>query len=208
MSSNDQILYLLKSRGAQTTDTIVGDVGISDVGARKQLTRLADQGLVQFVDRHSNVGRPKRTWSLTVDGHGRFPNTHSDLTVELLRSAREVFGDTGVEHLISARERQSLVKYQAALEPFENLEKRVHALCDLRCREGYMAEVEVLGSNAFKLLENHCPICVAASECQGLCRSELDLFTQALGPGVEVSRTEHLLSGARRCAYRIEASGG
>jgi len=38
---------------------------------------------------------------------------------------------------------------------------------------------------------------------QGLCRSELALFRAVLGPGVEVERTEHILAGARRCAYRI-----
>ena len=53
------------------------------------------------------------------------------------------------------------------------------------------------------LVENHCPICAAATACQGLCRDELALFQKVLGPNVEVERTEHILAGARRCAYVI-----
>ena len=53
------------------------------------------------------------------------------------------------------------------------------------------------------LIEHHCPICVAATSCQGLCHSELELFRAALGPEVTVAREQHLLSGDTRCAYRI-----
>nr|MEC9420984.1 transcriptional regulator [Pseudomonadota bacterium] len=31
-----------------------------------------------------------------------------------------------------------------------------------------------------------------------------NLFKDVLGPGVSVERTEHQLSGGRRCVYRIE----
>ena len=57
--------------------------------------------------------------------------------------------------------------------------------------------------DGFLLVENHCPICVAATECQGFCRAERDVFARALGPGVSVERTEHIVAGGRRCAYRI-----
>ena len=58
-------------------------------------------------------------------------------------------------------------------------------------------------ADGFLLLENHCPICAAATACQGFCRAELDVFRAVLGPGVSVERTDHILAGARRCAYRI-----
>ena len=78
-------------------------------------------------------------------------------------------------------------------------------LTALRDEEGYMAEARADGKGGFLLVENHCPICAAASACQGFCRSELEVFRKALGPGVRVEREEHLLSGARRCVYRIAA---
>ena len=204
-SSEDRILYMLKSRGALTAADIAGRLGMSDVGARKHLMALQAQGLVVAEDRRQEVGRPKRYWSLGAKGHARFPDTHSDLTLELLTSVRRVFGAGGLEKLISDRERRTEADYAKALEDCSTLAERIGALAAIRDREGYMAEWLEQDDGAFLLSENHCPICAAARECQGLCRSELSIFQSVLGPAAHVERIEHVLTGARRCAYRISA---
>jgi predicted ArsR family transcriptional regulator len=66
-----------------------------------------------------------------------------------------------------------------------------------------MAEVLDSEDGDLLLVENHCPICVAATACLGLCGAELEVFRKVLGREVEVERTEHIISGARRCAYRV-----
>ncbi len=43
----------------------------------------------------------------------------------------------------------------------------------------------------------------AAKACQGLCAVELAMFREVLGPGWMIERVDHLLAGARRCAYRM-----
>ncbi|MFG0320216.1 MAG: helix-turn-helix transcriptional regulator, partial [Planctomycetota bacterium JB042] len=127
-----------------------------------------------------------------------------DLTVELLESARAAFGDEGIERLIEVRTERQLATYAAAVPSSDApLSRRVAALARLRDREGYLAEWSRTNDGAFLLVENHCPICIAATACQGLCAGELRLFRRTLGDDVEVERTEHLLDGARRCAYRI-----
>ena len=202
-SSDERILYLLKSRGAQTAAVLAKRLDMTAVGARKHLGLLAERGLVMHEDRREAVGRPKRFWSLTDQGHAGFPDAHSDLTVELLRSVRQVFGEEGLERLISQREKETLAAYRTALGKAESIKQRVQALARLRSREGYMAEWQQLDDGGFLLVENHCPICAAATECQGLCRSELAIFRRVLGKEVKVQRTDHILAGARRCAYRI-----
>lgn len=121
----------------------------------------------------------------------------------MLEAVREEFGEAGVERLIARRERAAEAAYARAMAPAKTLEARLARLTDLRAAEGYMAEWSRLPDGAWLLVENHCPICAAATVCQGFCRAELDLFRSALGPGVEVERTDHILAGARRCAYRI-----
>ena len=69
-----------------------------------------------------------------------------------------------------------------------------------------MAECSRMPDGSMLLAENHCPICAAASTCQGLCREELSLFRAVLGDKARVERTDHILAGARRCAYRITAA--
>lgn len=174
------------------------------VGIRQHLGSLHMQGLVDHRDEAGKVGRPTKIWQLTEAGHAQFPDSHSALTVDLIDSVRTVFGEEGIDRLIYQREKETLKSYRAAMKGSDDLASRVRALAKQRSVEGYMASVQKQRDGSFLLIENHCPICIAAKTCQGFCRSELELFQAALGKDVSVKRSEHLLSGARRCVYAIE----
>lgn len=150
----------------------------------------------------SGVGRPRRLWSLTPAGHARFPDAHAQVSVELIEAVRAEFGAAGLDRLIGRRETASLNAYRAAVPADGPLEARLAALAEARSAEGYMAEWRREADGAYLLVENHCPICAAARACQGFCRSELAQFQALLAPA-KVERVEHLLEGARRCAYRV-----
>ncbi|HUD51657.1 hypothetical protein [Parvibaculum sp.] len=124
------------------------------------------------------------------------------MTVDLLKAVRSEFGDDGLDRLITRRERETLRQYEEAVGDV-SLEKRIKILAEIRAREGYMAEWHREEDGSFLFIENHCPICAAARACQSLCRSELFTFQKVLGADCFVERVEHLLAGARRCAYRI-----
>lgn len=205
-STPDRLLYQLKSRGPQPAATLAGAIAITPMGAHKQLQALQAQGLVSSHDEADGPGRPKRIWTLTAAGHDRFPDRHGDLAVQLLRQAAAVLGTDAVDRLIAAREHEQQAGYEGALAGLKSLGARVRRLAELRSREGYMARAEKQGK-AWLLVEDHCPICAAAASCQGLCRSELQVFAHCLGEGVQVERVEHVLSGGRRCAYRIGPAG-
>ncbi len=205
-TSEERLLFLLKSKGAQTAQDAGEALGITTPGAQQQLARLATNGLVVPEDRKQARGRPKRYWSLTDEGHARFPDSHADLTIELINATRTVFGDEGLDRLIDHRERQTHSRYKSELEGLRSLEERIDRLAKLRSAEGYMAEWLREAEGLYMLVENHCPVCAAATLCQGLCRSELQMFRSLLGPDASVERTDHILAGARRCAYRIEAA--
>lgn len=204
-SADDRILHWLKSRGPQPTEALARQLGISLPGVRKHLSALLAQGLLAFTDRTGAVGRPRRLWRLTAKADARFPDNHAFLTVEMIEAAREVYGEDGLDRLIARRERQTLARYCAALDGLPGLGEKVARLCQLRSEEGYMAEWSALAGGSFLLAENHCPICAAARACQGFCRSELDVFRRALGEDVAIERTDHILAGARRCAYLISS---
>jgi len=201
--NNSRLLYTLKSRGPLATGALARALGITVVGIRQHLAKLHAEGLVTFADQAGEIGRPKRFWRLTAKGHGRFPDTHGDLTVNLIGGIRAVFGEAGLDHLIGARQKAALAAYRSALEPCCGLEDRVRTVAHLRSQEGYMAEFEVEPDGSFLLIENHCPICAAAKACQGFCRSELELFRAAFDAETSVTRQEHLLSDGRRCVYRV-----
>jgi predicted ArsR family transcriptional regulator len=200
--ASERLLLLLKTRGPQTAADLAATVGISAEGIRQQLIRLAEGGLVEATAEPRGVGRPAQVWALTATGNARFPDTHAELTAQLLRAVRSELGEGALEKLIARREAESREAYSALLEGAADLGERVARLVAARSREGYMAELHAEG-DGYLLVENHCPICVAAATCQGFCRAERDVFQQVLGRGVSVERTEHILGGDRRCAYRI-----
>jgi predicted ArsR family transcriptional regulator len=200
--SQDRILFQLKTRGSQTAADVGSRLGMTAAGARQHLVKLETAGLVESEDQREGRGRPKKYWRLTRRGHDRFPDRHSDLTLDLLRSMRDVFGERGLEKLIDHRERASVEAYRNLLGKPRSLRQKLITLVEIRSREGYMASVAEDGKS-FLLVENHCPICAAATACQGLCRSELEIFRAVLGSNVSVERIDHILAGARRCAYRI-----
>lgn len=205
-STPDQLLFELKTRGPATTRDLAARAGITRQAAREHLTKLQASQLVEYTTASAGVGRPGHTWSLTEKGHGRFPDTHAQMTVELIEAIRGEFGEAGLARMVARREQAMAERYEEALQGAETLDERVARLVRLRSVEGYMADSFRRDDGTYVLVENHCPICAAAAACQGFCRSELALFAQLLAPA-QVERSEHLLAGGRRCCYLVVPAG-
>lgn len=204
----DRILMALKMHGALTASSLGHQLGTSGEAARQQLVRLAEEGLVSASSTPSGVGRPTQHWDLTPAAQARFPDTHAALTVQLLDIIRSSLGDTALDAIIVRREDDTRAAYEAAMAGCKSLAERVAALVELRSAEGYMAEWQAQADGLIILTENHCPICAAATSCQGFCRAELQVFRTVLGPGAHVERREHIVSGGRRCTYVIRGVDG
>jgi len=203
--TSDRLLLLLKTRGAMTAAQLAAALQVTAMGVRQHLGRLLADGLVEHFDKRGSVGRPRRHWQLTQAAQARFPDSHAQMTVDILSAIRKTFGEAGLDRLIAVREREVLAEYRRKLAGAASPAQRLRRLAKLRSEEGYMAEWVAQGGGVYLLIENHCPICAAATTCQTLCRSELSVFEVVL-PGCRVERIDHILAGARRCAYRVTLS--
>ncbi|NES98152.1 MAG: transcriptional regulator, partial [Desertifilum sp. SIO1I2] len=121
----------------------------------------------------------------------------------LLNSVKQAFGEAGLDRLLEVRSQQQLESYNQQMKGKRSLKQRLNKLVEIRTHEGYMAEVQTQGDGSFLLIENHCPICAAATACTGLCAKELEVFQAILGDDTHIQRVEHIISGERRCAYQI-----
>ena len=202
MKTTEKIVQLIKLNGAMTVKALANKLSLTTMGVRQHLQVLENEAELIFEDKKAPRGRPTRYWSLTSKTHSHFANGHEELTVQLIESVKTIFGDEGLNKLIEHREESSLELYQNLLTNHTNLFNKLNALAKIRSDEGYMATVEEDGNN-YWLLENHCPICAAAAKCLSFCRSELTLFQVLLKNEALVSREEHIIEGARRCAYKI-----
>jgi predicted ArsR family transcriptional regulator len=197
-----RIVKLLKTDGATDSASLARRLNLTAMAVRQHLYALQEEKLVTAEERPVPVGRPAKYWHLTKDADRLFPDAYAELSVALINSVQDAFGPKGMTRLLDARLDRQRADYTARIERSAPLARKVQQLARVRTEEGYMAEVKPDGK-AFLFVENHCPICAAATVCQGFCATELDLFRSVLGPGVTVERAEHILSGDRRCAYRI-----
>jgi predicted ArsR family transcriptional regulator len=202
MKTTDKIIQLLKLHGPLTAKTLAEELVLTTMGVRQHLQALEETGDVDIEDRVEGRGRPTRYWGLTEQSRTHFADRHGELTVQLLDSVKMIFGDRGLDQLIDYREQSALLLYSAAMLGATDIPTRLAILVQLRSDEGYMATMEQIDGVYF-LLENHCPICAAATHCLNFCRSELQLFQQLFADIAVVSREEHIVEGARRCAYRM-----
>lgn len=199
------IVHLLKQAGAMDAAELSSRLGISAMAVRQHLYALQAESLVTYQEEARNMGRPAKLWQLTPAANRLFPDGYAELTLSFIQSVVEAFGEAGLERLLEIRARQQIEAYGLQMEGQESIEQRLQILAEIRTDEGYMAEVQPQADGSFLLAENHCPICAAATACTGLCSKELEVFQSALGEDAVVERTEHIVAGARRCAYQVSA---
>jgi predicted ArsR family transcriptional regulator len=208
MSARKRILEYLKTAGPASAARLGETLGITKMAALQHLHALEDQGVVKREAEAGSRGRPTLLWSLTAAALKFFPDAHAELAVSLINCVNESLGPEAMDKLIRTRSRHQLENYRREIKPTASLHEKLEALAVIRSREGYMAAVEKLENRkAYLLVERHCPICIAATNCTGLCREELNVFRKLLGDKVEVRRTEHIVAGAPRCAYAVSLAG-
>lgn len=203
-SGRDRVSLLLKTKGPQTAAQMANRLKVTTMAVRQHLAALQEQGLVDYVDERRKVGRPARVWHLTPKANDQFPDRHAELAVGVLQAVQGTFGEEGLERLITATTLQQIDAYRVRMPASGTpLRQRVAALAKIRQDEGFMVEWHQVRDGTIEFLQNHCAIDSAARFSGILCSGELALFRALLGDDVSVERFEYLLSGDRRCAYRI-----
>lgn len=200
------IVRLLKSEGAMDAAQLAEKLDLTAMAVRQHLYGLEREKLIESESHPVPLGRPKKYWRLTRAADRLFPDAYAELSVALIEAMGKTFGPEGLKRVLESRCTRQQADYGGRIPRSLPLKDKLRHLARIRTEEGYMAEVKPGGGGGWLLVENHCPICAAATACQGFCATELDLFRSVLGPDVEIAREEHIVSGGRRCAYRIAQS--
>lgn len=199
------IVKLLKHNGSMDALQLANELGVTAMAVRQHLYDLHEQRLVIFTEEPRTIGRPAKMWALTSEANRLFPDGYADLTVSLIESMKEAFGEEGLEKLLEIRTRKQIIDYQSKVPANLTLKEKLNALAESRTAEGFMADVKENTDNSFYYVEKHCPICEAARACTNICRKELEMFQDVLGGNVKISRSEHILKGDNRCLYWVKS---
>ncbi|NOU96773.1 transcriptional regulator [Paenibacillus sp. LMG 31456] len=197
------ITNILKQHGPADAGTLASMLEITTMAIRQHLYSLQEEALISYREEARPMGRPAKLWELTPLANKLFPDGYADLTVSLIESMKEAFGDAGLERLLEVRNKKQLEHYQNQIPEGKTVQCKLEILADIRTQEGYMAEVKEQEDGGYLLIEKHCPICEAAAVCTGLCQNEMNIFQSILGEQVNIERVEHILAGKSRCVYNI-----
>lgn len=197
----EKILNHLKMNGSQSATDLAKSFGMTGEGMRLHLVKLEESGLICSESVPKGVGRPTILFKLTKEGNERFPDNHASLSVQLLETVQNIFGQEALQLLVDVKKERDFVRYEDYLNGAQTIEEKISRFTEVRNNEGYLAEWEKSGED-YIFIENHCPICAAASQCGGFCKSEFENIERLFG-NVIIERTDHTQKGDRRCVYRI-----
>ncbi|GGI45775.1 transcriptional regulator [Paenibacillus marchantiophytorum] len=198
------IIDLLKQQGGMDVMALSSEFMLSGMAIRQHLNALKEEGFVTHEEEVRPMGRPTKLWRLTPEANRFFPSGYSELSVSLINSMKEAFGNEGLDKLLAVRDKNMQEQYLQHLGNASGVKEKLEELANIRTNEGYMAEIKDQGDGSFLFIEKHCPICEAAAVCTGLCKNELNLFQSILGSNVLIERVEHILAGGRNCVYRVK----
>jgi len=197
----EKIINYLKMNGPKSASDLAKSFGMTGEGMRLHLVKLEENGMICSESIPKGVGRPTTLYKLTKLGNEKFPDNHASLTVQLLETVQNILGADALQLLIETKKEKDFKRYDEALSGIKSTEEKLKQFTEMRNNEGYLAEY-IKDNDGYLFIENHCPICEAASKCGGFCKSEMDNIKSLLG-GVKIERIDHTIKGDRRCAYRI-----
>ncbi|GGG55157.1 helix-turn-helix transcriptional regulator [Paenibacillus radicis (ex Gao et al. 2016)] len=201
LSTRETILHLLKTNGELSAKDLTEQLGLTGMAVRRHLESFESSGWITQRSIKQAMGRPTALYSLTEHAEHYFPKKYNSLTLDLLGELGQESGDEMVNLLFDRRKESMLSKYAPAMEN-KALADKVAALAQIQNDNGYMVQWEQESEDEFVLKEHNCPIADVANAYGHACNCELQLFRSLLN--ADVSRTECLAKGDRRCEYRIK----
>jgi predicted ArsR family transcriptional regulator len=144
------------------------------------------------------MGRPEIAYRLTHRAHELFPTACNEATIEMLESARVLFGPAAPEKLLFLMFQKKAERYATRIKG-DTLVERAKWLARLRDNEGCMAELETEGG--LRIVEHHSPLRDLLQAFPLVGRLEAEMFQRLLG--APVRREEQAVSGLFRCTFHI-----
>jgi predicted ArsR family transcriptional regulator len=111
-----------------------------------------------------------------------------------------------LDQLFAKRREARIEGARTRLASKRTLRSKVAELTRILDEDGYLASWEQVAPGVFRIVEHNCAIWAVAERYGQACTSELE-FIRTVLDGADVERVQHMVAGARRCAYEVTARG-
>jgi predicted ArsR family transcriptional regulator len=94
--------YLLNHKEGATLEDLASHLEITKTAAKEHILKIESHGLLTFTDTKGSVGRPRRRYLLSEEGHDAFPKQYSWLSSVLLELLAQDLGGKAVSKLMKS----------------------------------------------------------------------------------------------------------
>jgi predicted ArsR family transcriptional regulator len=192
--------YLLEHPEGSTLDELSSHLEITKTAVKDHLIKIENLGYLSFIDSKGSVGRPRRRYLLSQDGHDAFPKQYSWFSNVLLELLAQDLGKDGVTRLmedLANKVAQSLEsKFKTAKSPAELLTQITKTLNEL----GYRAALKQSDLRKAVVIEaTNCVYHSVAKEHPELCGFDVRFIEKA--SGMDVTLESCIARGGSVCRF-------
>jgi predicted ArsR family transcriptional regulator len=197
-----EILNSLKRSKGMSVNELVEKMKMSYMGIKQHCLTLERDGYLDTWRRPQKMGRPEMVYRLTRRTHDLFQSDSNQFTLELLRSAQEIYGPNAAEKLLFNLFERKTAGLKEKVKG-DSITERAKWLARTRDAEGYMSQFTANENGGPQILECHSPILNLLDRYPIIARLEQDMFEAVLG--TKVRREESRASGLFECAFYFSA---
>jgi predicted ArsR family transcriptional regulator len=193
-----QIINSLKRTRGMSVNELVGRMNMSYMGIKQHCITLHRDGYLDTWRRQQKMGRPEMVYRLTRRSHDLFQADSHQFTLDLLKSAQEIYGPNAAEKLLY----NVFEKKTAALKAKAKgtgVAERAKWLARVRDGDGYMSQFTDGAESGARIFECHSPIMNLLDRYPIIGRFEQDMFEAILS--TRVRREMNRDSGQYECSF-------
>lgn len=198
----------LKLAGGLPASELSRVLGVSYMSAKQYCEDLRKRGYVERsrVPR-TEVGRPAIFYRLSGKADSLFPTAGAGFTLQLLETARTLFGDSAPERLLFVHFQQQQERWQPHLDALQSVRERLALLTALRENEGCVVRwIDNLGE-PLRMEEFHHPLREIYHRFPRGVVTELRMLESLLGTRIRRHEIPGGKSGPARVDYEVMDSG-
>lgn len=199
--------YLLNHSEGASLEELSEHLGVTKTAVKEHLIKLETYGYLSYSDMRGEVGRPKRRYHLSSEGHEAFPRQYSWLSNQLLSLLAQNMGADGISQIMTELAEQVAGSMEGRFQKAESnaalLAEITQAMNDL----GYRALLKQSDLRKGAIIEaNNCVYHSVAKQHPSLCQFDVK-FMEAASGGMDVRLEQCIARGASVCRFCIRKKG-
>ena len=191
--------YLLDKTEGATLDVLSAHLGVTRTATKEHILNLEHLGFIVYQDHKGSVGRPKRSYLLSQEGHETFPKQYSWLSNILLEELAEDLGSDKVVKIMKslankvATSMKERFKNKSSVELLNEITKSMDEL-------GYRAKLKQTDLRKGAVIEaSNCVYHSVAKQHPELCQFDIQFLENV--SGLKVKLESCIAKGGATCRF-------